>query len=154
MRKWNVEVHFPTQVITMKCNEEFACTLNKFFKKRKVLISRAVNSTYTIDFSKVMFIKFVEITEADQGDFMKFSAELESLKSAYRNAKEKKEILQGVIGLCRFLRFDSQKTSTMVAIVAGVLPCPGEKFSDLPEVNEEERLMIANIIEENQLSAF
>lgn len=64
---YKVTIVFPTHSMDYEnVDEEDVCNLNKNFRKKAVYIFPAKNRTYTIDFSKVLFISFDPIKQGEK----------------------------------------------------------------------------------------
>ncbi len=61
--------------------------------------------------------------------------DLKSIKEAYQMCKSKGEdhrndFLDGVVGQCKYLGFNEDKTMMMLGLVRNFLPEPGQKFTE------------------------
>lgn len=68
------------------------------------------------------------------------------LKNAYLASSDKKSMLEAIISYCNFIKFDTFKTETMIALTTGAIPLPGEGWGNPRKMPDEEYHMIQKLI--------
>lgn len=76
--------------------------------------------------------------------------QLIELKNTYKIFKDSKnhthlDFLKSNVSYCKLIGFDYEKTSKLIALIIGVLPIPGEKFTDCRDYTEEEKIFIKDL---------